>query len=144
MKAFYTFVRDDPESCGFTSVGQLMDETQYDRMSWRLHPIASIFEELGLQHEYEGSRTLRLDAVSKLPKTKAMGKSGVCVACPTIWRPHGDKCPPCASKTSAVPSDKGIDQVSSSSVADDDSLTSATGLRQQPMKKQISHAPSLR
>ena len=144
MKAFYTFVRDDPECCGFTCVGQLMDETQYGRRSWRLHTLAKVLEELGMEREYDGSATQRQLAVRKLPKTKPMSKMGVSVASPTIWRRHGDNCKPRSWKSPAVPCGIGTDQVSSSSLGDDESLTSATGLRQNLNKKQISHAPSSR
>lgn len=41
MIEFYRWVKTTPGCCGFTMVAQEMDEVQYLRMSWRLHPVAS-------------------------------------------------------------------------------------------------------
>jgi hypothetical protein len=38
--------------CGFTMVAQLMDEEQYARLSWRLHPLAGVLDELGCGELY--------------------------------------------------------------------------------------------
>ena len=41
MIEFYRWVKETPCSCGFTVVAQEMDEEQYERLSWRLHPLAT-------------------------------------------------------------------------------------------------------
>lgn len=146
MLNFYRFVSDPGSSCcGFTVVGQLMDEMQRDRLSWRLHPLATIIDELDIADRYAGSKKSREAAAEKLPNLKkgALTKQKVC--CPTIFRGHSPSCVLCAVKPGADSAQSAISECASSSIGgEDESITSASGLKHVLGTKKLRHGPSAR
>ena len=143
---FYRFVSDPANSCcGFTVVGQLMDETQRDRLSWRIHPLAIIIDELKIADRYDGSKKSREAVAERLPNLKkgALTKQKVC--CPTIFRGHSPSCVLCAVKPGADSAHSANSECASSIGGEDESLTSASGLKHAlGTKKPHRHGPSAR
>ena len=143
MVEFYRFVKETG-GCGFTMVAQLMDEEQFARLSWRLHPLAAVLDELECGSLYHGSKSHRQAEVDALPKVKSsrmMPLSGRKVCCPTIFRPHT-----CCSPSSLVGT-ASSDAASTSAASGRDeevSLSSATALRGVKNKKQWTRAPDPR
>jgi hypothetical protein len=147
MVDFYNFVTAPGSSCcGFTVVGQLMDEMQLDRLSWRLHTLATILDELNIADRYAGSKETREAAVNKLPKQQSMPLTKQKVCCPTIFRGHSPSCVLCTIKPAAEHS---VTSEGASSVVGDDesttSITSASALNNDiALNKQYKHGPSAR
>lgn len=153
MKEFYKFVLDPAnQACGFTVVAQLMDTIQYERLSWRLLPLAgTILGALSGGDSYEGSKSGRAAAANMLPKQKSKILSGSKVCCATVFKHH--TCVPVtqtfvhsSSEAGSQSASLGVSNAEGSNAdeGEDDSITSASGLESRAIKKQISHAPSAR